>query len=130
MRGRDARLEARRGEQAASLRSERSDAIFAIRSLRAERIADGNPGLHHRRRLRLARPAPRLLGAGRRAGKDVALPTRGDDSVRAVGDFRSVGVFKRVRGTAFARWDSRLYVLLCLAIAAACAVLAAVPVSV
>lgn len=33
---------------------------------------------------------------------------------RAVGDFRYVGFFKRVRGTAFARWDTRLFSPLCL----------------
>ena len=34
--------------------------------------------------------------------------------LRAVGDRKYVGFFKRVRGTAFARWDSRLYAPLCL----------------
>lgn len=34
-------------------------------------------------------------------------------SLRAIGDFRSVGLFKRVRTTRFAYWDSRLYVPLC-----------------
>lgn len=29
--------------------------------------------------------------------------------LRAVGDFRLVGLFKTVRGTAFAHWDSVLY---------------------
>lgn len=33
---------------------------------------------------------------------------------RAVGDFRRFGFFKRVRGTAFARWDTRLFSPLCL----------------
>lgn len=36
--------------------------------------------------------------------------------LRAVGDFRLVGFFKKVRGTAFARWDTRLYSPLCLAL--------------
>ena len=36
--------------------------------------------------------------------------------LRAVGDHRYVGFFKRVRGTSFARWDTRLYSPLCLAI--------------
>jgi hypothetical protein len=40
---------------------------------------------------------------------------------RFVGDFRYVGVFKRVRGTRFARLDSRAYSPLCLALAAGCA---------
>ena len=34
--------------------------------------------------------------------------------LRAIGEFRYVGVFKRVRGTAFARMDSRLYTPLAL----------------
>lgn len=29
--------------------------------------------------------------------------------LRAIGEFRLVGFFKRVRGTAFARWDDRLF---------------------
>jgi len=36
---------------------------------------------------------------------------------RAIGDFRWVGFFKRVRGTRFAAWDSRLYAPLCLGLA-------------
>ncbi|MEO8196611.1 MAG: DUF3995 domain-containing protein [Thermoanaerobaculia bacterium] len=35
---------------------------------------------------------------------------------RAIGDFRFVGLFKRVRGTPFAIWDSRLFSPLSLAI--------------
>jgi hypothetical protein len=38
--------------------------------------------------------------------------------LRAVGDFRLVGFFKRVRGTAFAVWDTRLFSPLCLLLAA------------
>lgn len=38
--------------------------------------------------------------------------------LRAVGDFRLVGFFKRVRGTAFAAWDTRLFSPLCLLLAA------------
>jgi hypothetical protein len=34
--------------------------------------------------------------------------------LRAIGEFRYVGFFKRVRGTAFAWWDTRLYSPLCL----------------
>lgn len=34
--------------------------------------------------------------------------------LRALGDFRFVGFFKRVRGTPFAKWDSRLFSPLCL----------------
>ena len=37
--------------------------------------------------------------------------------LRATGDFRYVGFFKKVRNTAFARMDSRLYSPLCLALA-------------
>jgi peptidyl-prolyl cis-trans isomerase A (cyclophilin A) len=46
-------------------------------------------------------------------------------AARAIGDFRLVGLFKRVRGTEFARRDSRLYTPLCAALAAGCAVVAA-----
>jgi hypothetical protein len=35
---------------------------------------------------------------------------------RAVGEFRLVGLFKRVRGTSFARWDTWLFSPLCLGI--------------
>jgi hypothetical protein len=37
--------------------------------------------------------------------------------IRAVGEFRLVGLFKRVRGTAFATWDTWLFSPLCLLIA-------------
>lgn len=39
--------------------------------------------------------------------------------LRAIGDFRLVGFFKRVRGTPFATWDTRLFSPLCLALGAA-----------
>ena len=39
--------------------------------------------------------------------------------IRAVGDFRIVGFFKRVRGTPFAVWDTRLFSPLCLLLSAA-----------
>ena len=45
--------------------------------------------------------------------------------LRAIGDFRLVGFFKRVRGSKFARMDTLLYSPLCLALGAALAVLAA-----
>lgn len=35
---------------------------------------------------------------------------------RAVGEFRYLGFFKRVRGTRFATWDTRLFSPLCLAL--------------
>lgn len=38
---------------------------------------------------------------------------------RAVGEFRLVGLFKRVRGTSFARWDTWLFSPLCLGISLA-----------
>ena len=44
--------------------------------------------------------------------------------LRAVGDFRLVGMFKRVRGTRFATLDDRVYSPLCLALAAACLLVA------
>jgi hypothetical protein len=46
-------------------------------------------------------------------------------ALRAIGDFRYVGVFKRVRGTRFARWDSRLYTPLCIGIAVGSGIVAA-----
>ena len=39
-------------------------------------------------------------------------------AARAVGDFRLVGFFKRVRGTRFARLDTMLFTPLCLLLAA------------
>ena len=39
-------------------------------------------------------------------------------SLRAIGEFRLVGFFKRVRDTRFAHWDTFVYSPLCLAIAA------------
>ena len=44
--------------------------------------------------------------------------------LRAIGDFRLVGFFKRVRGSKFARMDTLLYSPLCLALGAALAALA------
>ena len=40
--------------------------------------------------------------------------------LRSVGDFRYVGVFKRVAHTRFAYWDTRLFVPICLLLFAAC----------
>ena len=45
-------------------------------------------------------------------------------AARTVGEFRYVGLFKRVRGTLFARWDSRVFTPLCGAIAGAAGALA------
>ena len=45
-------------------------------------------------------------------------------AARAVGDFRFVGLFKRVRGTRFACWDSLLFTPLCLVIALSAAIVA------
>ena len=45
-------------------------------------------------------------------------------AARAVGDFRYFGFFKRIRGTLFARRDSRLYSPLCLAISLLAAIVA------
>jgi hypothetical protein len=42
-------------------------------------------------------------------------------AARAVGDFRYVGFFKRERASRFARYDSRFYSPLCLALAVTCA---------
>lgn len=43
---------------------------------------------------------------------------------RVVGDLRWFGVFKRQRGTAFARWDTWLFVPLCFVLALGCLVVA------
>jgi len=43
---------------------------------------------------------------------------------RAVGDFRLIGVTKRVRDTRFARLDTFVFVPLCIGLGAACATLA------
>lgn len=45
--------------------------------------------------------------------------------LRAIGEFRYVGLFRRVKGTPFARWDSRLFTPLCIAIAIGSALVAA-----
>jgi hypothetical protein len=44
--------------------------------------------------------------------------------LRAIGDFRLIGFFKRVRGTPFARADSAFFSPLCLALAGGCACIA------
>lgn len=48
-------------------------------------------------------------------------------AARAVGDFRYVGLFKRVRTTPFARWDTLLFTPTCLVIAGAASVVALTP---
>jgi hypothetical protein len=63
----------------------------------------------------LAAPLP-SIGT---AGVTVVLLLRG------IGDFRYVGLFKRVRGTPFARMDSRFYTPLVLALAAVAGLVAA-----
>jgi hypothetical protein len=45
-------------------------------------------------------------------------------ALRAIGDGKLIGFSKRVRGTPFARWDSRLYSPLCLLLACGCALVA------
>ena len=52
---------------------------------------------------------------GRGAGAAAALVF----GARAVGDLRTVGLFKRIQGTAFARWDSLLFTPICVALTAA-----------
>ena len=47
-------------------------------------------------------------------------------ALRAVGEFRYVGLFKRERHTRFARFDTRVYTPLCAALAAAVFYLAAI----
>ncbi len=46
-------------------------------------------------------------------------------AARAVGDVRWVGLFKRERGTRFARLDTRVFTPLCLLLAIGCGVVAA-----
>ena len=45
-------------------------------------------------------------------------------AARAIGEFHYLGFFKRVRGTRFARWDTRLFSPLCLALAIGTALVA------
>jgi hypothetical protein len=45
-------------------------------------------------------------------------------AARVVGDFRWFGLFKRVSGTQFARWDTRLYIPLCALLALAAVLVA------
>lgn len=45
-------------------------------------------------------------------------------AMRTVGEFRYVGLFKRVHDTPFARWDTRLFTPLCAAMAIAATVVA------
>ena len=45
-------------------------------------------------------------------------------AIRAIGDFRYAGIFKKVRYTYFAWWDNFIYIPLCLLIAALCLVVA------
>lgn len=47
--------------------------------------------------------------------------------VRAIGDFRYCGLFRRIRSTTFARWDARLYTPLCLLLAACYGLLGVAP---
>ena len=45
-------------------------------------------------------------------------------AARAVGDFRMIGITKRVRGTRFAKLDTLLFIPLCTVLALGCGVLA------
>ena len=45
-------------------------------------------------------------------------------AIRAIGDFKLVGIFKKVRGTGFAAMDSKVYTPLCLFVSALSAWLA------
>jgi uncharacterized protein DUF3995 len=45
--------------------------------------------------------------------------------LRGVGDFRLMGLFRRERGTRFARWDRRVYTPLALALGVGVAIIAA-----
>lgn len=45
-------------------------------------------------------------------------------ALRGVGDFRRVGLFRKVKGTPFAHWDAQLFTPLCIVLAGNCALLA------
>ena len=89
--------------------------------------------------LLVAAAARRLCGAGprdRRPARDAAsrrLARLGIGALavvlalRAIGDFRLVGLTKTVRGTRFARLDDLLYAPLCLALAAGVGTIALLP---
>jgi hypothetical protein len=47
-------------------------------------------------------------------------------ALRTIGEFRYVGLFKRVRGTRFAAWDNAVYTPLCAMLSAAILYLAAI----
>jgi hypothetical protein len=46
-------------------------------------------------------------------------------AARTIGEFRYVGLFRRVRGTPFAKWDALVFTPLCLVLAVASAAIAA-----
>ena len=62
--------------------------------------------------------SPRVIGLGTWG---IALAF----AARAVGEFRYVGLFRRVRDTPFAKWDARLFTPLCAVLAVGTAWLAA-----
>jgi hypothetical protein len=70
----------------------------------------------------VARKQPLVLGLGTLR---IVLGIAGAIFViRAIGDFRYIGFFKRVYGTRFARWDNWLFSPFILCVGAACVVLA------
>jgi len=101
--------------------------------------ADGTPVIRPGRLASFAVTAACILAAlivlGRGHLLDVGLPPAilhvgiwgiaGVFFLRTIGEFRYVGLFKRVRGTPFADWDTRLFTPLCAAIAGAAVALAA-----
>jgi len=58
--------------------------------------------------------------------RGAAWATGGVFALRAIGEFRYVGLFKRVRGTNFATWDNAVYTPLCAMLSAAIFYLAAI----
>lgn len=56
--------------------------------------------------------------------RELSLVAAAVFALRMLGDFRFCGLFRRVRGGTFARWDAALYTPLCAALAAACLVAA------
>lgn len=95
--------------------------------------ATGAPAFAPGRAATLAVAAALLLAAGLVLGRAEVMPRFAPDAayhwgtwtlgallaVRAVGDFRYVGLFKRVRRTRFGLLDTRLYTPLCIVLGGA-----------
>ena len=101
--------------------------------------ADGSPVIRPGRAASLAVALALVLAAvivlGRAGLWDVGLPSvllrlgtwaiAAVFAARTIGEFRYVGLFRRVRDTPFARWDTWLFTPLCVGLAVAAAAIAA-----